>query len=354
MYKVCFVLPGIGRKPVGGYKMVYEYANRLVNDGCDVSILYINDRLYKEHQFPEFARKILVNKMTEIEPKWFNLDKRIKKVSTMENRYWEKLGRIDVGIATAVETVDFVYASLKADRKAYFIQDYETWNIADSVLGKTYKLGMINVVISNWLKEIVDNISGKSSILIQNPIDNSIYTPKIEINKRKQHTIALLYHTGKHKGLPNAMEAIYKLKELYPDLSVKMFGVPTKPSELPNWITYYKSASQAETVKIYNWCQVFLSATIKEGYGLTGIEAMSCGACLVSTDYTGVREYAVDGYNALLSPVGDIDAQVKNVIRVFEDADLREKLSQNGIKTGSKYSWEEATQKFEQAIGYKK
>lgn len=49
MYKVCFALPGIGRHPVGGYKMTYEYANRLVTEGCDVSILFMNELLYKKY-----------------------------------------------------------------------------------------------------------------------------------------------------------------------------------------------------------------------------------------------------------------------------------------------------------------
>lgn len=41
MYKsVVFLMPCIGRTPVGGFKVVYEYANRLVNDGFDVKIVY--------------------------------------------------------------------------------------------------------------------------------------------------------------------------------------------------------------------------------------------------------------------------------------------------------------------------
>jgi hypothetical protein len=79
MYKVCFVLPGIGRHPVGGYKMTYEYANRLVAEGCDVSILFMNELLYKKYKVPQFIKTNIVNQMTKIEPKWFNLDSRIKK-----------------------------------------------------------------------------------------------------------------------------------------------------------------------------------------------------------------------------------------------------------------------------------
>lgn len=33
--KIAILLPGIPMSPIGGYKVVYEYANRLVQDGFD-------------------------------------------------------------------------------------------------------------------------------------------------------------------------------------------------------------------------------------------------------------------------------------------------------------------------------
>ena len=189
--------------------------------------------------------------------------------------------------------------------------------------------------------------------LIPNAIDTKCYECKIPIEKRSQHTIALLYHSAPKKGLKYAFEVLKSVKKQYPDLQVIMFG-KFPVHGLPKWITYHKNASQKETVRIYNSVQVFLCSTIEEGFGLTGIEAMACGSCLVSTDYKGVKEYAVDNYNALLSPVGDIQAQVNNVVRIFENKELREKISKNGIESVKNFTWIEAMEKFNKAIGYKK
>lgn len=349
MYKICFVLPGVARQPVGGYKMVYEFANRLVNEGCEVFILYTNEMLYKKYNIPKCIKAFLANCETKIQPKWFDLDSRVKKFSTLDPNYVNRLADLDVCIATAVETVDIVYYKIQAKKKIYYIQDYEVWSIDKDYVHKTYGLGMKNIVISTWLQEIVDKYSKFPSILIPNPIDTSIYTSKIPMLKRKQHTIGLLYHTGVHKGLKNAFKVLNKVKEIYPDLEVKMFGQFPRPN-VPNWIEYTRGASQKKTVEIYNWCQVFLCSTIKEGYGLTGIEAMACGACLVSTDYDGAKEYAIDGYNALLSPIGDIQAQIDNIVRLFEDPDLRNELSKNGIKSAKEHSWDKAMDKFNKVI----
>ena len=348
--RICFVLPGVARQPVGGYKMAFEYANRLVKENHEVLILYLNQDLLKNYSVPLVVKRKIAKLLTKIEPKWFDLNKKIKKISNLDLDYKEKLGKLDVCIATSAEkTVEEVNKNLIAKTKLYLIQDYENWNISDKELIATYKLGFKNIVVAKWLKQIVDQYSPTGSVLIPNAIDTSIYTETVPIQNRDNHTIALLYHESPHKGLKNAFKVLDKLKQKYPDLKVIMFGKFPKP-ELPNWITYYKGASQKKTVEIYNSVKVFLCSTIEEGFGLTGIEAMACGACLVSTDYRGVREYAVNNYNSLLSPVGDIDAQVENVIRIFENKELQKNISSNGIQHVKKFKWSEAMKKLNKTI----
>lgn len=348
--RICFVLPGVARQPVGGYKMAFEYANRLVKENHEVLILYLNQDLLKNYSVPLVVKRKIAKILTKIEPKWFDLNKKIKKISNLDLDYKEKLGKLDVCIATSAEkTVEEVNKNLIAKTKLYLIQDYENWNISDKELIATYKLGFKNIVVAKWLKQIVDQYSPTESVLIPNAIDTSIYTETVPIQNRDNHTIAFLYHESPHKGLKNAFKVLDKLKQKYPDLKVIMFGKFPKP-ELPNWITYYKGASQKKTVEIYNSVKVFLCSTIEEGFGLTGIEAMACGACLVSTDYRGVREYAVNNYNSLLSPVGDIDAQVENVIRIFENKELQKNISSNGIQHVKKFKWSEAMKKLNKTI----
>lgn len=348
--RICFVLPGVTRQPVGGYKMAFEYANRLVKENHEVLILYLNQDLLKNYSVPLVVKRKIAKILTKIEPKWFDLNKKIKKISNLDLDYKEKLGKLDVCIATSAEkTVEEVNKNLIAKTKLYLIQDYENWNISDKELIATYKLGFKNIVVAKWLKQIVDQYSPTESVLIPNAIDTSIYTETVPIQNRDNHTIALLYHESPHKGLKNAFKVLDKLKQKYPDLKVIMFGKFPKP-ELPNWITYYKGASQKKTVEIYNSVKVFLCSTIEEGFGLTGIEAMACGACLVSTDYRGVREYAVNNYNSLLLPVGDIDAQVENVIRIFENKELQKNISSNGIQHVKKFKWSEAMKKLNKTI----
>ena len=66
--KICFVLPEFSRTAIGGYKMVYEYANRLQDMGYEVAIVSLNTDKLKQFHFPEFMRRIAVNIINKQQP----------------------------------------------------------------------------------------------------------------------------------------------------------------------------------------------------------------------------------------------------------------------------------------------
>lgn len=348
--KICFVLPGFSRTPIGGYKMVYEYANRLQERGYGVIVLSLNNNKMKQFHLPECIRKIAVNYVNRTQPEWFDLHPEIVKISGEERNWPALIGHCDVVFATGIQTVEIVKNNFDDARKFYFIQGYENWGVTEEYLFETYNYGFKNIVVSNWLKKIVDAHSLNPSILLKNPIDINVYRCKKDQYSRKQHSIGLLYHTDEIKGVRYAIKAIYKLKQKYDDLTVDMFGMFPRPKNFPKWIHYTKNASIEETVDIYNNVQVFLCATVEEGYGLTGLEAMSCGACLVSTSYRGVLEYAQNGYNALLSPVKNVDDLVDNVEILFSNSQRRAEIAENGIESVKLYSWDKAVNELNMLI----
>ena len=71
---------------------------------------------------------------------------------------------------------------------------------------------------------------------------------------------------------------------------------------------------------------VHVVASWEEGFGLTGAEAIACGAALASTDTKGSRDYAIDGFTALVSAPRDPAALADNVLRLLEDVQLRSRL----------------------------
>lgn len=348
MKEILFVLPGHPRKIAGGYKIVFEYANRFAADGYKVDIGYIDKNALNKYKIPEKLKQGLLKAFIRYEPKWFNLNKNIDKYTFREKNALKKVGNPDIVVATAAITADFVKDHFANSKKIYLIQGFETWDLDAQKLYETYNYGFKNIVISKWLEELVDKHSDEKSIYIKNPIDINKYKINTPISKRDPFTVGMLYHSGKHKGTKYAIAALKEVKEVCPALKVIMFGTSNLSEQYPEWMTYYKNASQSQTIKIYNSISVFVCATINEGFGLTGLEAMACGAALASTDYLGVHEYAVDNKNALLSPVKDVDALANNVIKLITNEELRERLEKNAMNYIEGFSWEHAYNKFKQ------
>ena len=356
LLKIAFVLPRISSVPIGGYKMVYEYANKLSNDGFDVAIFYDNSLVMDKYKIPEFIKRFLISKRTERSPVWYELNSNIEKKSSRDKNLDSFFASVDIAIATGAGTVNLVKNFFKKSKKVYFIQDFEadktgeSWSNSAEEVYNTYNAGLINITVSKWLKEIVDQKSDRETIYVRNPLDINKYKVLTPINKRNQNTIGMLYHDRPRKGCKYTFEAIKRVRDKFPNVRLIMFGACPPPKNLPTWITYYENASQEQVIQIYNSISIFASGPVKEGFGLTSLEAMACGTALVSSDNLGAMEYAVDGKNALLSPIKDVESMEVNIERLLEDDKKRIELASEGVKTASNYSWSKAYSDFKEAI----
>jgi glycosyltransferase involved in cell wall biosynthesis len=77
-----------------------------------------------------------------------------------------------------------------------------------------------------------------------------------------------------------------------------------------------------------------------EGFGLVLIEAMAAGVPVVATDAPGIRDVVQHESNGLLVPVGDPAALAAAIERVIDDAELRQRLIEEGLRTvRERYAW---------------
>ena len=77
------------------------------------------------------------------------------------------------------------------------------------------------------------------------------------------------------------------------------------------------------------------------------IEAMSAGVAVVATDVPGICDVVQDQVNGLLVPVGRPDLLRSAIMRVMNDASLRERLIENGLRiVRERFSWETAMRRY--------
>lgn len=347
--KIGIVLPSAGRVMSGGLKVIFAYANDLARRGHKIIFYAMMDFHERRYRFvPRPVRKRMYSYAVDKYPKWVQIEDGIAKKPVLTP---EDVGDNDVIIATAIKTSFFVNKlPERCGKKYYFIQGYENWSFSDEEVISSYQFGMKNIVVSNWLKGIVDKYSTEPSILIDNSVDTNVFFPCIPTENRPRHSITFHYRVKPHKGCKYAFECLSLLAEKYPDLEVVIVSIEKQIKDLPAYCRWVYSASPEDVAEIDNHSRVFLCSSIQEGFGLPGLEAMACGCVLASTNYEGVLEYAVDGENALLSPVKDAKAMSENIVRLFEDDVLYERLRANGIETARSRSEEKSVDKLEKVL----
>ena len=94
---------------------------------------------------------------------------------------------------------------------------------------------------------------------------------------------------------------------------------------------------------LYSSTDLFVFPSLYEGFGMPLLEAMACGAPVLTSNSTGLAEVAGDA--AVLADPQDARALGEAMIRVLEDEPLRAALKIRGFARAKQFSWEQAAAK---------
>lgn len=352
---ICFLMPSASLGPIGGYKIVYEYANRFVADGWSVAIvnpMYIGG--IGESNFWKFMlrhpRAALISlwlgykrvkKARLPDAKWFPLDQRIKMLYPIyiSPRLEKKLPKDTRFVATYVLTAEALN-QFKSPHRYQLIQDRENWGgITLEQVHLVYRYDMVKIAISEWLRDEVVGV-GEKCLYVPNALDFSQFRLQTSITDRASGEIAMLWNDRSHKRVEDALAAIALARERHPNIRVVAFGTCDRPTRLPSWCDYVQRPDNRRHNSIYNTAAIFVAASELEGWGLTVSEAMICGAAVACTDTSGFKSFCRNEETALMSPVRDPEALAKNICRLIEDDELRIRIATAGYKSIQQFTWE--------------
>lgn len=334
--KITFVLPGLSRFPIGGYRVVYEYANYLAEKGNTVALVHVEQVPSGKVKMRVHLKNIAIKFgfMGAKSISWFHFNERVKLIFTSD--FSEKCIPIgDVIIATAWYTAFFVnnFSSDKG-RKYYFIQHYEIQDGYKAMVDKSWRLPMKKIVIATWLKEVGNDL-GVQTMLVENFVNTNEFYPSSKIERPT--AISMMVHNQSWKGSSDGLEALKIISDKYSGLNFYLFGVPTRPDKLPAKFNYIQNASPDQLrEQVYGKSTIYLFPSHSEGWGLTATEAMACGNALVSTDNGGIKDFGIPDKNAIIVPVGDIGGMVSAIENLIENPEVMRKYQQESIKISQK------------------
>ena len=93
-----------------------------------------------------------------------------------------------------------------------------------------------------------------------------------------------------------------------------------------------------DLLAFYNLATAVVLPSLYEGFGLTALEGMACGAPVIASDTSSIPE--VVGEAAVLVPPKDVGALTRALHTVISDGELRMRLAAGGPRQASRFSWE--------------
>jgi glycosyltransferase involved in cell wall biosynthesis len=157
---------------------------------------------------------------------------------------------------------------------------------------------------------------------------------------RNRPTVLAMARPNAHQGgFAPTIAALTRVKAARPEVEMVLFGdrffgkhhIPF-PFRDEGVVT-----DQNRLAEIYSAATVFLDGSDFQGFGRGGLEAMACGTATVLTGLGGVNEYARDGVNTLLVPPQRPDLFAEAVLRLLNDAKLRERMVSAGLETAQRF-----------------
>lgn len=353
--KISFLVPTTGL--TGGIKVIFEYANRLVERGHQVSLVYpyvlpikpsLGDLLLG---FLKRIRRATLRLLGVDGATSFPLDSRVK-VIRLPNLSAELVPDADAYIATANETADWLaaYPNSKG-RKFYFIQDYETWSRDYQEVDATWRLPLHLIVIAPWLRELAKkkfNLPEPDMVL--NGVDFKVFNNQSPKKYGDKIRVLMMYHPLPKKGFIDGLTAFNLAQEKYQDLELVIFGA-YRPSRqiLKNYKFYYRP--KLEQLKdIYNSADIFLWPSRFEGFGLPPMEAMACRCVVISTDTGAIREYAIDQETTIIVPPDNPVKMAQALVNLACDKSKLSLLSEQAYIKIQDFSWNNSIDQMEKIL----
>lgn len=166
--------------------------------------------------------------------------------------------------------------------------------------------------------------------------------------------VLFLGRLSRQKGVFDAVEASRRLPK-----GVKLVLVTGKADEKgleeelakrvndrENILWVNKMLTEAEVVALCSGCEVFLSPSVYEPFGIMNLEAMACSRPVVSTRVGGIKDVVVDGETGFLVDPGSPEDLAEAVNKILFDKALAEKMGRAGrMRVAKEFSWERIAEK---------
>ena len=335
---VTFILPGDNRS--GGVRVTALMGNLLLDRGWRVRIAYVPQKRMSARWLRRQAEKAARVLNPRADEGWLHLFRGDAVPFTDLNELPFEKGEIVLSVGSF--TVKHLVA-LRADvKKVRFNHGFPAQWDDETTTAWSHK--MPTITVSGSLVARLEQLSGEKVLaVVPNGVDMQQYcvTPGV-----RRDSVGIIWSEHENKAPEDIVALMQRVGAELPNVPRIVFSAETCPEGLRG-IPFERYPPIERVREIYNSAIVWLLPSRTEGLPGPVLEAMACGAVVISSDNEGSLEVVEDGVSGLIVKTGDLDAFMAAIRRVLGDESLRARLAEGGLATARRFTWDRAADKME-------
>lgn len=369
----------------GGETVTICLANEFVKRGYSVSIIYFVDNTKENMPFSDDRIKVV--RIPDVDCNQYSYDSKkaiyvsgqLKKIvedsqtRILINQWWPPEYLKTIRQDTGVKLIKCHHTSL------YTRSVIDEWSLKNAVKVVSYplyrwyeKTKQMKIELDCW-PSICDKFVFLSPLFLEeykkmkhkfsvsqldyayNPLTYSSFLPIEELHNKQQEVLFVGRILESHKKISRILRSWHKIQadNKYQDWKLTIVGdgrdrlklekkasklklknVSFEGYQLP--LSYYKRAS------------IFVMTSAYEGWGMTLVEAQQNGVVPIVMDtFQPVHEIIQNGENGIIIPDGDVDTFTKELIKLMDSREYRERMAINGLDTCRVFSVENVVDRWE-------
>ena len=352
--RVRLAIPLAGFNLSGGVKSLVAVANAMAERGHAVRILVPDYAATPPTSLHSGVRLRILSSG----PRW--LPSPARKLIHLARLALTATSGADVCLANYFTTAYVALASkwLRGDRAvlAYNVRGYEPLShglnadanlpsrlVRAALAWVSYRLPLQKICTTDWLRE---QTGDQTAYVVGHGIDLNVFRPGAPRDPGDRVVVVgTIGRLGEAKGYPDFLRA---LDLLPPDLPIEIRIAAPDPVDVPARYpsTVEHPRPEREMAEFYGRCDLFVFSSRGEGFGLPALEAMAVGCPVITTDSGGVRQFAVDGQNCVMTPPANASALAGAIVALVNDPWRREALRAAGLETAAGYSQDAVLDRF--------
>lgn len=208
------------------------------------------------------------------------------------------------------------------------------------------------ITVSNSTREDLLKLGFKRIRIVQNGISVS---PMDSVPRKDVGPVMIfLGRLVRSKHPEHAIQALIKAKSRVPDAQLWMVGDgylrPKLEAKRIEGVRFFGKVTHEEKFELLKKARVMLVPSVREGWGISVIEANAMGTPAIGYSVPGLRDSIVDGRTGVLVKRDNVEGLANAASNILLDAGKARQMGEQALDWSKRFTWEKSALQFNNVI----